>query len=135
MTIPGLGSIEGKEGKTWVLPGIEPARQGTSRRSRASKAERESALNIDWPIQYKLTRRIKLPAGAKIEKLASGLEQKGDVLGAQRSIRVDGDTLVEDFVMNLPTGTVEAEGYRKFLDDVQAVDSGFLAGTRVRVKP
>jgi tetratricopeptide (TPR) repeat protein len=135
VTIPGLGSIEGKEGKTWVLPGIEPARQGTLAQIYASKAERESALNIDWPIQYKLTRRIKLPAGAKIEKLASGLEQKGDVLGAQRSIRVDGDTIVEDFVMNLPTGTVEAEGYRKFLDDVQAVDSGFLAGTRVRVKP
>lgn len=135
VTIPGFGSLEGKEGKTWILPGVDPARRGTLAQLYASKSERESALTIDWPIQYRISRRIKLPAGAKVERLASPIDQKGQVVAAQRTTKVEGDTIVEEFVMNLPTGTVEADAYRAFLNDVQTVDSGFLAGTRVRVKP
>jgi hypothetical protein len=135
VTIPGFGSVEGKEGKTWILPGIEPARRGTLAQIYASKAERESALNIDWPVQYRISRRIKLPAGASVDKLATGVDQKGQHLAAQRQVKVEGDTIVEEFSMNLPTGTVDAASYRAFLNDVQAVDSGFQAGIRVKVKP
>ncbi|NUP09462.1 MAG: hypothetical protein HOW73_25695 [Polyangiaceae bacterium] len=135
VTIPGFGSLEGKDGKTWILPGVESARRGTLAQIYASKSERESALNIDWPVQYRLSRRIKLPQGAKVEKLASALDKKSENLSAQRQVKVEGDTIVEEFVMNLPTGTVDTASYRSFLNDVQAVDSGFLAGIRLRVKP
>lgn len=135
VTIPGFGSVEGKEGKTWILPGYEPAKSGTLARVYASKADRESALSIDWPVQYKLTRKIKLPAGAKVERLAGAVAQSSDIVTAKRSIKLEGDTLVEEYVMDLPTGTVDSDKYKAFLHDVQVIDSGFLAGVRVRVKP
>ncbi len=135
VTIPGFGSIEGKEGKTWILPGYDPGRSGTLASIYASKVERASALNIDMPIQYRLKRRTKLPGNAKIEKLPSVVEQKSTFLNAGRKLSVEGDTIVEEFDMNLPTGTVSQDAYRAFLDTLQATDSGFLAGIRVRVKP
>ena len=135
VTIPGFGSIEGKEGKTWIIPGYDPGKSGTLAGMYASKVARESALNIDYPIQYRVKRKTKLPANAKVERLAPAVDQKSPFLSANRSIKVEGDTLVEEFVMNLPTGTVTAESYRAFLDTVQTTDSGFLAGVRVRVKP
>jgi len=135
VTIPGFGSIEGKEGKTWILPGYDPGKSGTLAGIYASKVERASALNIDYPIQYRVKRRTKLPAGAKVEKLSPAVDQKSAFLSANRAIKVEGDTIVEEFVMNLPTGTVTAESYRVFLDTLQTTDAGFLAGIRVRVKP
>ena len=135
VTIPGFGSIEGKEGKTWILPGYDPGKSGTLAGMYASKVARESALNIDYPIQYRVKRKTKLPANAKVERLAPAVDQKSPFLSANRSLKVEGDTLVEEFVMNLPTGTVTADSYRAFLDTVQTTDSGFLAGVRVRVKP
>ncbi len=135
VTIPGFGSIEGKEGKTWILPGYDPAHSGTLARAYASKAARESALTIDSPLQYRIKRTIKLPAGVKVEKLAGEVAMRDDVMSASRKVSVAQDTITEEFVMGLATGTVEAAQYSKFLGDVQAVDSGFMAGIRVRVKP
>jgi hypothetical protein len=135
VTIPGFGSAEGKEGKTWALPGFEPAKRGTLAQRYASRLARQSALTIDAPIQYRVKRTIKLPAGASVLNLAPEIEKKGKYLGARRKLAAQGDTITEEFTMTLPTGTVGADQYRAFLDDVQAVDSGFLAAIRVRVKP
>lgn len=134
VTVPGFGSVEGKEGKTWVLPGYDPARSGTLAAQYASKAQRESALNIDYPIQYRVKRTITLPAGAKIDKLAGGVQKKSAFFSADRAIKLEGDKIVEEFSLNLPTGTIGAESYRTFLDEIHAVDSGFQTGVRVRVK-
>jgi len=48
---------------------------------------------------------------------------------------LDGAVIEEDFRLSLPTGTVSAEEYQGFVDRVQAIDSGFMAGIRVEKKP
>ncbi len=135
VTVPGFGNAEGKDGKTWVLPGYEPAKNGTLAQRYASRLARQSALTIDVPIQYRVKRTIKLPAGATVIKLAPEMDKKGAQVLAKRKLTNQGDTITEEFTITVATGTVGAEKYRAFLDEVQAVDSGFLAATRVRVKP
>jgi hypothetical protein len=135
VTIPGFGTAEGKEGKTWVLPGFEPAKRGTLAQRYASRLARQSALTIDAPVQYRVKRTIKLPAGASVLGLAPEVDKKGTHVTARRKLAAQGDTVTEEFTMALPTGTVDASEYRAFLDDVQAVDAGFQAAIRVRVKP
>lgn len=135
VTIPGFGAAEGKEGKTWVLPGFEPAKRGTLAQRYASRLARQSALTIDSPIQYRVKRTIKLPPGAEIVGLAPNVEKKGGHVTATRKLSKQGGTVAEEFTMALPTGTVGANEYRTFLDDVQAVDAGFQAAIRIRVKP
>ncbi len=135
VTIPGFGSAEGKEGKTWILPGFDPAKSGTLAQRYASRLARQSALTIDAPIQYRVKRTIKLPAGATVLKLAPEIDKKGTFVSAQRKLRESGGTIVEEYSMTLPTGTVGADKYRSFLDDVQVVDAGFLAAIRVRRAP
>jgi hypothetical protein len=46
-----------------------------------------------------------------------------------------GPVIEEDFALNLPTSTVPVDAYQRFVDNVRAVDDGFMAGTRVQVKP
>jgi hypothetical protein len=99
-----------------------------------TKTERESGLNIDAPIQYRLTRKVKLPAGAKIEKSAAPLASSTTFIQAKRTLTSDGGVLTEVFDMNVSTGTIDQAAYRTFLGEVRAIDSGFLAGTRVRVR-
>jgi hypothetical protein len=135
VTIPGFGNAEGKDGKTWALPGFDPAKSGTLAQRYASRLARQSALTIDMPIQYRVKRTIKLPAGATVIKLAPEIEKKGAHVMARRKASAQGDTITEEFTMTLPTGTVGADRYRAFLDDVQSVDAGFLAAIRVRAKP
>ncbi|MFO0551561.1 MAG: hypothetical protein U0271_24450 [Polyangiaceae bacterium] len=134
ITIPGFGAIETKDGKTWILPGYDPAKSGTLAGMYASQANRTSALTIEWPIQYKLKRRITLPAGATVEKSAAAVDKKSDFVAAKRDIAVQGNTITETFTMNLPTGTVAGEDYDRFLNEVQAIDRGFETSIRVRVK-
>ncbi len=135
VTIPGFGTAEGKEGKTWVLPGFEPAKRGTLAQRYASRLARQSALTIDSPIQYRVKRTIKLPPGATVLGLAPNVEKKGEHVIAKRKLSQQDGAVTEEFTMELPTGTVNANEYRSFLDDVQAVDAGFQAAIRIRVKP
>ena len=60
------------------------------------------------------------------------------VIAAGRSFGIAGvshsTVLEEDFTLSLPTGTVPASRYQAFVEKVQAIDDGFMAGTRIRVK-
>ncbi len=134
VTIPGYGSVDSKDGKTWVLPGYDPARAGTLASLWGTKIERDSSLNIDFPIQYLVTRSVKLPAGAKIEKMQPDFTRKAALVEATRQTRSEGDTLKETFSMNVTTGTIAQEDYTGFLNDVKSVDTGFLSAVRIRVK-
>jgi hypothetical protein len=134
VTIPGFGSLEGKDGKSWVLPGYGPTRGGTLAARFASRAARQSAMTIDEPFQYRVKRVIKLPAGASIVKLPGELDKKSAALSAHRKVSVEGLTVTDEIALTLPTGTVGADAYRAFLDQVQAIDAGFMAGIRVKVK-
>jgi len=135
VTIPGFGSLEGKDGKTWVLPGYAPTRGGTLAARFASRTKRESALTIDEPFQYRIKRVIKLPDGATISKLPSEVEKSGPTMKAHRKVSADSSGVITDEIsLTLPTGTVGTGDYRGFLDQVKAVDAGFLSSIRVKVK-
>lgn len=65
------------------------------------------------------------PEGVRIEDARLEALRKGSY----------GPVIEEDFALSLPTGTVPAEAYQGFVDNVRSIDDGFMAGTRVRVKP
>ena len=140
ISIHGFGRPEGKDGNTWVLGGLEPvhnvfprATVGTLGATYASRGARQNALSIDAPIQYHVHRRIELPAGATIARSPAGVKVEGKSLSASRKITVNGQVIEEDFTLSLPTGTIAADGYQAFVEKVQAIDAGFMAGTRVSV--
>ena len=142
IAVHGYGRPEGKDGKTWVLPGLEPvhivfprATVGTLGATYASRGARQNALSIDNPIQYHVHRRIELPAGARVTRAPADLDVRGPNLTASRKTTSAGQVLEDSFTLSLPTGTVAAESYPTFVGKVQAVDDGFMAGTRVQVKP
>lgn len=126
------------EGKTWVLPGLEPlhavfprAAVSTLGATFASQADRQSALAVDMAFQYHVHRRIELPAGTKLVTPPHGVAVKDEHLEASRQGSFAGDAIEEDFALSLPTGTVEREGYAAFAEQVHRVDDAFLAATRV----
>ena len=142
IAVHGYGRPEGKGGKTWVLAGLEPvhivfprATVGTLGATYASRGARQNALSIDAPIQYHVHRRIELPAGSTITRVPTDLDVRGPNLTASRTTKSAGLVLEDSFTLSLPTGTVAAESYPIFVSKVQAVDNGFMAGTRVQVKP
>jgi hypothetical protein len=140
IAIHGFARPEGRDGKTWVLPGLEPVHfvfpspaAMTLAGAYASRAERESALSIETALQYHLRRRIQLPDGAELTRAPEGVSTVGANLRAERRGKVVGTSIEEDFTLSLPTGTVSAEAYPQFLEQLRVVDDGFMAGARVRV--
>jgi hypothetical protein len=142
IAVHGYGRPEGKGGKTWVLAGLEPvhlvfprAMVGTLGAAYASRGARQNALSIDSPIQYHVHRRLELPAGAKVTRAPQAVDVRGPNLTASRTTTIAGQVLEDSFTLSVPTGTVAADSYPLFVAKVQAVDDGFMAGTRVQVKP
>jgi hypothetical protein len=139
--IHGYASPEGQDGKTWVLPGLEPVHlvfprsfASTLGATYASRGARQSALLIDTALQYHVRRRVELPPGATVARAPEGASVADAGLSAARK-GTYGAVIEEDFTLNLPTGTVSAEAYPGFVEKVRAIDDSFMAGTRVRVKP
>jgi hypothetical protein len=138
IAIHGFGSPDGRDGHSFVLNGFEPVhgagRGSTLGQSYATRGARQSALSIDSPIQYKLKRRIELAPGMTIEKPPAKVDVKDPNVVASRTTRIAGSVIEEEFALSLPTGTVDAGHYRTFVEDVGAIDAGFLAGIHVKVK-
>ena len=141
IAIHGFGRPEGKDGKTWVLAGLEPVHVvfprgpvGTLGAIYASRGARQNALSIDAPLQYHMRRRIELPAGAKVARAAADVDVNDANVRARRRMKQTGRVMEDDFVLSLPTGTVAASRYQAFVGHVQRIDDGFMAGTRIKVK-
>jgi hypothetical protein len=141
IAIHGFGRPEGKDGKTWVLPGLEPVHivfprgpVATLGATYTSRGARQNALAIDTPLQYHFRRRIELPPGAKIVRPPAPLEVADPSIQARRKMTVSATGLEEDFSLSLPTETIPASRYPAFAERAQAIDDGFMAGTRIRVK-
>jgi hypothetical protein len=141
ISIHGFGRPEGKDGKSWVLAGLEPVHVvfprgpvGTIGGTYASRGARQNALSIDVPLQYHLRRRIELPAGAIVARAAAPVDVTDANVQARRRLSMTGRTLEEDFTLSLPTGTIAASRYQGFVQNVQIIDDGFMAGTRIRLK-
>jgi hypothetical protein len=141
--VSGYGRPEGKEGQEWSLPGLEPVhlilprpQVATLGSTYASRAARQSALTIELSLQYHLRRRIELPPGATVVRLPAPVSVDVPRIRATRKVVHDGGRVLEDdFTLNVPTGTVDAEAYQALVDKIHTVDDGFMAVTRVRVKP
>jgi hypothetical protein len=104
---------------------------GTLGASYASRGARQNALSIDSPLQYHFHRRIELPPGVTVTRAPAALEITDPNVSAHRRIDQKGQVLEEDFTLSLPTGTVPATRYQAFVEKVQAIDDGFMAGTRL----
>lgn len=141
IAIFGYSQPETKDGKTWLLPGLDPVHlsrgyQSTLASLYTSRAGRESALSIERSLQYKVHRRIELPQGAVIVRAAPAkLDVAFAGLSASRNVTLTGNVIDEVFSLDLPTGTVSTGDYDAFAARIRAVDDGFLAGTHVRVSP
>jgi hypothetical protein len=134
--INGFGRPEGKDGKVWVLGGVEPVHvmggTGTLGAIYAARAARQSDLSIDSPLQYHVRRRIELPAGASVTREPAIVDVRDGHLTASRKGTYKGTVIEEDYRLNLPTGTVGADEYQAFVERVHVVDDGFMAGIRVK---
>jgi hypothetical protein len=140
IAIHGFARPEGQGGRTWTVPGIEPVHigfprsfAGTLGATYASRGARQSALSIETSLQYHVRRRIELPPGAAVIRAPGAVRVEDARLQASRK-GTYGQVIEEDFVLSLPTGTVAADAYKGFVERVQAVDSGFMAGIRVEAK-
>jgi len=136
--INGFGRPEGKDGKVWVLGGVEPVhtagRGGVSTlgASYASRGARQSALSIDSPLQYHFRRRVELPAGYAVTREPAVIDVRDPHLTASRKGTYKANVIEEDYRLNLPTGTIDAGEYPSFVERVHVVDDGFMAGIRVK---
>lgn len=138
ISIHGYGRPEGKDGKVWVLPGIEPVHlvfpnnfAGTLGSTYASRGARQSALEIATTMQYHVHRHVDLPSGASVTKGPDQVAVHDKLVEATRTSKVDGNAIDESFTLSLPTGTVPADAYAGFVSDVHTIDDGFMASTRV----
>ncbi len=140
LNAPAYAQIEGTKGatKSWVLPGIDPIHYvfprpyaSTLGSVYASHGARENALAINRATQYHLRRRVELPAKAKIARLPGPFEGKGPLLAARRQVSVRGQTIEEDFVLEVTTGTVPRDAYEAFVGAARGADDAFRASTRV----
>lgn len=135
VTIPSYAEVHGD---TLTLPGLEPvhyvyprSQASTLASTFASKAGRKTALAVDVSMSYRAKRRVRLPAGVKVESTPA--VEVGDrlVRGARRAT-AKGDTLEEEFSLAVLTGTVEAADFARFAAELRKIDDGFLASTRAR---
>ena len=140
IAVSGFARPEGKDGKVWVLPGVEPVHYVFPRpyattlgTTYTAQRERTTALSIEAPLQFVMSRTITLPPNARVSRSPGAVEVAGVVLRATRKSSVNGNEVVDEFRLDLPTGTVTPGAYPAFARDVQTVDAGFLSGTRVEI--
>jgi hypothetical protein len=128
------------EGKTWLLPGIDPlhwawprARVSNLAATFATRAGRESALAVSAAVQYHVHRRVELPAGAVVARLPGPLDIKAGLVEASRKMTVEKSAIEDDFLLGVATGTVPPGEYETFVGAAHRADDGFLASTRLSV--
>ena len=142
LTAPGYAQLEGAAkttSRSWVLPGIDPVHYvfprpyvTTLSAAYANQGTRESALAISHASQYHVRRRVELPPKAAIARLPGPFDGKGPLLSAQRKISVAGNTVEEDFTLEVTTGTVPKDKYDAFVAETHRTDDAFRASTYVK---
>lgn len=136
-----LAEPDDRDGGTYSLPGLEPyhvvvpAPDASSLTARyGTKAGRTSALAIETPLLFRVTRRIALPTGASVSSRPPVVDVRGHGLVARRAVEDEPGALVERFEVNLPVGVVEATEVDRFAAELRAVDEGFAYATRATWK-
>jgi len=141
LTAPAFAQLEGTKpgSRMWILPGIDPIHYvfprpyvSTLGSSYASHAARENALAINHATQYHVRRKIELPPKAQVARVPGPFEGKGPLLSAQRKTNVNGNSIEEDFTLEVTTGTVPRDRYDQFVAEAHRTDDAFRASTRVK---
>jgi hypothetical protein len=134
------GYAQRESGKTWLMPGLDTlhwawpnARVSSLGATFATRAGRESSLALDTAVQYHVHRRVDLPKGASVVRMAGPVHVRTNLIEASHSIGVAdaGQVVEEDFVLGVATGTIAAKDYDAFVAVTRTVDDGFLTGTRI----
>jgi len=135
VTIPGFAQ---SEGAAWVIPGLEPLHAGFPRpyvstlgATFASRGARESALAIDDAFQYQFHRRIELDPKLTLAGALPTVDVRDENLEASREGKLVDGVLDEQFILSVPTGTLDVPRYREFADKAHRVDDAFQAAIRV----
>lgn len=140
LKIVGFARPEQRDQPVYSLPGVTPVHSlggsATTLGARyAQQATRNTALAIDSPLLYRVKRTITLPKTAAIVALPSQVTVDRPYLRAARTVHQEGHVITEDFVMNLPVGTVPPTAFEGFVKAVQEIDDGFMHTTRVTLAP
>jgi hypothetical protein len=120
--IPGLAPIHDVQGRPST---------GTLSARYASQAERQGALGIDQPLLYRMRRTITLPDGAEVAELAESFGVDDPRVTAKRKIAQDGRVITDEFELNLPVGTIDAEAFEGFAESLRRIDDGFQHGIQI----
>jgi hypothetical protein len=130
-----------RAGTSFSLPGLEPFHavlpvpSSSSLAARYSgQADRTSALSVDTPLFYRVTRTITLPPGAKVSRAAPPVALTTGELSARRLVDVHDRTLVERFEVKLPVRVVQPEELDAFVSQLHTVDDGFAHATRASLR-
>jgi hypothetical protein len=123
-----------------TLPGIDPLHNiyseppvTTLGATYAKHRGRDSSLAIDEAVQYRLRRRIELPAPARLPARPPALALRAPGIEAVRKVGMESGAPVLDerFELAIPTAALDKAGYQRFVQSVARVDDAFLTPTRV----
>lgn len=129
------------DGNRFAIAGTSPLHGGgratTLGATYAAQAKRTTALTIRELIQYDIHRVIRLPKGTSISTPLPALDttEPASKMVARRKVKVDGETLIEDFSFLLPTGVVAPTAFETFTEVARTVDDGFQSVVRVQPPP
>jgi hypothetical protein len=123
----------------WALPGLEPVhRLSESPRTLGSAfarvRARESPLTVDAALQFRLRRRVTLPARASLLGSAPALVVRDANLEAFRGVTLSGEDVDERYELSVPTAVIEPARYERFIKTLTQVDDVFQSATRVYVR-
>ncbi|MCC6524347.1 MAG: hypothetical protein IT373_16935 [Polyangiaceae bacterium] len=123
---------------SFTLPGVEPfhavfprAVATTLGARYTAQPGRTTAIAIDTPQLFHVRRRVELPAGFKVVREPPPFLLAAPEMQARRTLTVRDGAVEEDFVLNLPVGSVQPDALPGFTGHVRAVDEGFLYGIRI----
>ncbi len=137
----GFARPEERGRQRYAIPGmvalhtVIPASSATLGARYVQQGERKTALAIDTPLLYRVTRTVRLPAAAKVVALAKSMQVDQPYLRGGRKVAHEGNVITDVFEMNLPVGTIPVATFDTFAKAVQVLDDGFLHTTRVEFSP
>jgi hypothetical protein len=136
------GASAGKETTYWIA-GVDPLHvvfpepfSSTFGATFVRQGARESALAINDAYHYHVHRRIELPKGMQVTRTPGPFEASASGMHASRTLTVgragEAQAFVEDeFLLDLPTGTVPAAEYDAFTRAAHRTDEAFLGAVRL----
>jgi hypothetical protein len=134
--LPGYAQAEGGG---WALPGLPPvhalaAQPATLGSAFGRQRSRDSALTVEQAIQYRMRRRVTLPARCRVVGTAPALVVRDPNIEAFRGVELAGEIVDERYELTVPTAVVDPGRYEGLVKTLTQVDDVFQSATRVSVE-